>query len=155
MNDRVPIGGVQTLGELYSASMAKTSLTLILLGIIASMALLLGVIGVYAVIRSMVAQRMREIGIRMVFGAQHATLLRMFLRQGLRPVIIGITLGLGGAVALAHLMESLLFGVAPLDPAPYAVTSVSLLGAALLTIYLPVRSAVRFDPMRLCLRDGM
>jgi ABC-type antimicrobial peptide transport system permease subunit len=79
------------------------------------MALLLGVIGVYAVIRSMVAQRMREIGIRMVFGAQYASVTWMFVRQGLRPVIVGVTLGLGGAVALAHLMESLLFGVAPLD----------------------------------------
>jgi putative ABC transport system permease protein len=128
-------------------------LTLLLLGIIGSMALLLGVIGVYAAIRSMVAQRMREIGIRMVFGAQHATVTRFFLRQGLRPVIVGVTLGLAGAVALARLMESLLFGVAALDPLTYVITSVLLLGASLLTIYVPVRRALRVDPMRLCLRD--
>ena len=154
VNDRIPIGGVQTLGDLYSSSMARTTLTLILLAIIGSMALLLSVIGVYAVIRSMVAQRMREIGIRMVFGAPHASVTRMFLRQGLGPVIAGVTLGLGGAVALARLMESLLFGVAPLDLTTYVITSVSLLGAALLTIYFPVRRAVRFEPMRSCLRDG-
>ena len=101
----------------------------------------------------MVAQRMREVGIRMVFGAQHAAVTRSFVRQGLRPVIIGVTLGLAGAVALARLMESLLFGVAPLDPLTYVVTSVLLVGASLLTIYLPVRRALRVDPMRLCLRD--
>jgi predicted permease len=154
VSDRIPIGGVQTLGDLYSSSIARTSLTLVLLAVIGSMALLLGVIGVYAVISSMVAQRMREIGIRMVFGAQYGSVTRMFLRQGLRPVIIGVTLGLGGAVALAHLMESLLFGVAPLDLTTYVTTSVALVGAALLTIYFPVRRAVRFEPMRLCLRDG-
>ena len=153
ISNRMPIGGVQTLGDLYSSSMARTSLTLVVLGIIGSMALLLGVIGVYAVIRSMVAQRIREVGIRMVFGAQHAAVTRLFLRQGLRPVIIGVTLGLGGAVALARLMESLLFGVAPLDPLTYVITSVLLVGASLLTIYLPVRRALRVDPMRLCLRD--
>jgi predicted permease len=153
VSDRIPIGGVQTLGELYSSSIARTSLTLLLLGIIGSMALLLGVIGVYAVIRSMVAQRMREVWIRIVFGAPHAAVTRLFLRQGLRPVIIGVTVGLAGAVALARLMESLLFGVAPLDPLTYALSSVLLLGASVVTIYLPVRRALRVDPMRLCLRD--
>jgi ABC-type antimicrobial peptide transport system permease subunit len=78
----------------------------------------------------------------------------MFLRQGLLLVAAGVALGLGGAVTLSRLMETLLFGVTPLDLSTYAGVSALLLVAASLAIYLPVRRVVRFDPMQLCLRDG-
>jgi predicted permease len=154
VNGNLPLGSVQTMGDLYGQSMARTSLTLTLLGITGAMALLLGLVGIYGMIGYVVSQRASDIGIRMALGASNAALQRMFLRQGLLLVAAGVALGLGGAVTLSRLMETLLFGVTPLDLSTYAGVSALLLVAASLAIYLPVRRVVRFDPMQLCLRDG-
>jgi ABC-type antimicrobial peptide transport system permease subunit len=154
VNGSLPLGSVQTMGDMYGRSMARTSLTLMLLGLTGAMALLLGLVGVYGMISYVVSQRAADIGIRMALGASNAALKRMFLRQGLLLVAAGVALGLGGAVALSGLMETLLFGVTPLDLPTYAGVSALLLVAAALAIYLPVRRVVRIDPMQLCLRDG-
>jgi putative ABC transport system permease protein len=143
----LPLGSVQTLGEIYDASIARTSLTLLLLAITASMALLLGLVGIYGAISYMVAQRTREIGIRMALGAQNAALKRMLVSQVLLLVGVGVALGLGGAAALTRLMQSLLFGVTALDPATFVVVPIVLVVTALLAGYLPARRVTRIDPM--------
>jgi len=153
VNRNLPLGNVQTMNELYSQSMARTSLTLMLLAITASMALLLGLVGIYGVISYALAQRTREIGIRMALGARDATLKRMLLRQVVSLVAAGVILGLAGAAGLSTIMTSLLFGVEALDPLTYALVSGLLIGMALLAGYIPARRVTRIDPMRALRQD--
>jgi ABC-type antimicrobial peptide transport system permease subunit len=147
VNGSLPLGSVQTLGELYDRSMARTSLTLVLLAITGGMALLLGLVGIYGVISYLVAQRTREIGIRVALGAQHATLKRMVLGHVVVLVLVGVAFGLGGAAALSRLMKSLLFGVTALDPATYVLVALGLVVTAAIAGYLPARRVTRVDPM--------
>ena len=112
------------------------------------MALTLGLVGIYGVISYVLAQRTREIGIRMALGAQANALRGMLLAHVLALVSAGVALGLGGAAALSRLMRSLLFGVTPLDPTTYVAVSVALVAAALLAGYLPARRVTRVDPMQ-------
>jgi predicted permease len=148
VNPDLPLGSAEPLGALYDRSMARTSLTLVLLAITAMMALLLGLVGIYAVIAYVFAQRTREIGIRMALGARAGTLKGMLVAQVLALVGAGVVLGVGGAVALTRLMESLLFGVTALDPTVFVGVSVALFAVALLAGYLPVRRVTRVDPMQ-------
>jgi predicted permease len=147
INASLPLAGVQSMGDVYQRSLARTSLTLLLLGITASMALLLGVIGIYAVISCSLAQRTHEIGIRIALGAPSAALKRLVLGHVALLVGVGVAIGLAGAAALTRLMRTLLFGVGPLDPATYAGVCALLVGAALVAGYLPARRAARVDPM--------
>jgi putative ABC transport system permease protein len=147
VNPSLPLANVQTLDEIRADSMAQTSFTLTMLVIGASMALLLGIVGLYGVIAYIAAQRTREIGIRMALGAQMGDVRKMFLRHGLRLTTIGIALGVGAALALSRVMRALLFGVSPTDPMTYAAVSGALAGAMLLAIYLPARRAARVDPV--------
>jgi len=144
----LPLGSVETLGALYERSMARTALTLVLLAITSGMALLLGLVGIYAVIAYVLTQRTREIGIRMALGARAGTLKGMLLGQVLLLVGVGVALGAGGAAALSRLMTSLLFGVTPLDATTYVAVSASLFAVALLAGYLPARRVTRVDPMQ-------
>ena len=153
VNSNLPLANVETMGDIYERSMSRTSLTLMLLVITGAMALLLGLVGIYGMISYMVSQRTRDIGIRIALGAPTATLKWMFLSQGLRLVGIGVVLGLGGAVVLTRLMNTLLFGVTALDPATYVAVSALLVAAAVAAIYLSVRRVVRIDPMQVCLRS--
>jgi ABC-type antimicrobial peptide transport system permease subunit len=147
VNRNLPLGSVMTLGDVYGRSMARTSLTLVLLGITAGMALALGLVGIYGVLSYVVTQRTREIGIRMALGAREAQLRRTLLGHALVLVVLGVVLGLGGAALLARLMESLLFGVTALDPATYAAVAGVLIVTGALAGYLPARRATRVDPM--------
>src|SRR5205823_4581920 len=106
--------------DVYDQSMARTSFTLVMLGIAGTMALALGIIGIYGVISYVVSQRRREIGIRLALGAQQGELRRMFVRYGLALAGMGVAIGLGAAAILMRLMKSLLFGISPLDPLTYA-----------------------------------
>jgi putative ABC transport system permease protein len=142
-----PLMRARTLQQIYAGSMAQTSFALVMLAIAWSMALVLGVIGVYAVMAYTVAQRRREVGIRMALGAEAASVRGMFLRRGMLLTGVGIALGLAAAAALSRLMSSLLFGVTPFDPATYLVTATVLLIAALAAIYIPARRAATVDPM--------
>jgi predicted permease len=148
VDSSLPLGSVQTLGDLYDRSMARTALTLVLLAIAGAMALGLGLVGIYGVINYMLSLRTREIGIRMALGAHSANLQRLLLRQVLALVLVGTALGLGGAVALAQAMESLLFGVTALDPATYALVALLLVATAAVAGYLPARRVTRVDPMQ-------
>ena len=143
----LPVFLVRTLGDLYAASLARTSFTLVLLAIAGAMALALGVIGIYGVIAYVVSQRGREIGIRLALGARAAALEGMFVRQGVRLALVGVAIGLVAAVALTRVMASLLFGVAPLDPLTYAAALAVILAAAALASYVPARRAAMIDPM--------
>jgi hypothetical protein len=143
----LPLARVRTLGDLYDRSMARTSFTLVLLAIAAAMTLFLGVIGIYGVLSYAVAQRRREIGIRLALGAQTRAIRVLFLRRGLAVAGIGVALGLVGAAAFTRVMESLLFGVSPLDPVTFAAMPLLLAAAAMLASYLPARRAVAVDPV--------
>jgi predicted permease len=137
----------RTMREVYNQSLARTSFTLVMLAIAASMALFLGVVGIYGVISYAVSQRRREIGIRAALGAQQGELKRMFVRHALALAGGGVAIGLGAAAGLTRLMSTLLYGITPLDPVTYAVVPVILVIAAVLASYLPARRAVSVDPV--------
>jgi ABC-type antimicrobial peptide transport system permease subunit len=148
VNGRQPVFSfVNTVGQLYDQSMARTSFTLVILAIVGGMALLLGIVGIYGVIAYAVSQRTREIGVRMALGAQPAAMLPGFLKQGLLLAAIGVGLGLAAAVGLTRLMSSLLFGVSAADPLTYAAVSVLLMAAAVLASYVPARRAMAINPV--------
>jgi len=138
---------VRTMQEVYDRSLARTSFTLVMLGIAGAMALSLGIVGIYGVISYTVSQRRREIGIRLALGAPQGELKRMFVRHALALAAIGVAIGLGTAAALMRLMKSLLFGISPLDPLTYAAVPVVLAAAAALASYLPARRAAAVDPV--------
>jgi ABC-type antimicrobial peptide transport system permease subunit len=148
VNGNLPLAGVQTLGDLYQRSLARTSLTLVLLAITGAMALLLGLVGIYGVVSYTLSQRTREVGIRMALGARNAQLKMMLVRQVLLLAVLGVALGVGAAAALTRLMKSLLFGVAALDPVTYAVGAAVLLATAALAGWLPARRVTRIAPTR-------
>jgi predicted permease len=147
INPNLPVSGVRTLQEIYDASMARTSFTLVMLGIAGAMALLLGVGGLYGVISYSVSQRSREIGIRIALGAQARAVTRMFVTHGLALAIVGIAIGLVVALAIMRLMSSLLFDVSPIDPLTYVLVSAALIGATLLASYVPALRATTVDPI--------
>jgi predicted permease len=148
VDKNLPVFQVRTLEDVYDRSMARTSFTLVMLGIAGVMALVLGVVGIYGVIAYAVSQRTREIGIRIALGAPPAGLQGMFVRHGLLLAGIGAALGLAAASGVTRLMSSLLFGITALDPATYAVVSALLIAAAALASYLPARRATAVDPVR-------
>jgi predicted permease len=141
----LPLANVRSLEDDYLRSLARTSLTLMLLTIAGTMALLLGVVGVYGVIAYAVAQRTREIGIRIALGARDGELRRLFVRHAIAFGALGIGFGLAAAMVLSPLMSSLLFGVSALDTSTFIAASAALLGAVALASYLPARRATRID----------
>jgi predicted permease len=143
----LPLAEVHTFDYFYKRSMARTSFTLIMLGVAGAMALLLGVVGIYGVIAYSVSQRTREIGIRMALGAQQPTVTGMFVRHGLLLTAIGVACGLVAAALVMRLMSSLLFNVNPVDPITYGTVSLGLAGTAWLASYLPSRRAANVDPV--------
>ncbi len=146
-NSSLPLASVRTMQQIYDQSMARTSFTLVMLGIAGAMALVLGIIGIYGVISYAVSQRRREMGIRLALGAQQSELRRMFVRSGLALAAIGVAIGLMTAIALMRLMKSLLFGISPLDPITYIAVPLVLVMAAVLASYLPARRAAAVDPV--------
>jgi putative ABC transport system permease protein len=147
INPDVPLADAATLGELYTRSMARTSFTLVMLGVAGSMALLLGLVGIYGVISYSVSQRTREIGIRMAVGAQRSELTTMFVRQGLLLTGIGVGCGLVVALVTMRLMSSLLFNVSPVDPVTYVTITAGVAATAYLACYLPSRRAATVNPV--------
>jgi ABC-type antimicrobial peptide transport system permease subunit len=147
VDPNIPLANVHTLGYFYKESMARTSFTLVMLGVAGGMALLLGIVGIYGVIAYSVSQRTREIGIRMALGAQRQTLVGMFVRQGLWLTGVGIVCGLAAAFAVMRLMSSLLFNVSPVDPVTYSAMTVGVIVTAYLACYLPSRRAATVDPV--------
>ncbi len=146
VNPNLPVANVRTLQQLLDRSLARASFALVMLGVAAAVALVLGLVGIYGVIAYIVTQRTREIGIRMALGARQEDVRRLFLRHGLLLTGVGLAAGLVVSVALMRLMSALLFGVSPVDPLTYAAVSVGLAAVALLASYLPARRAAGVDP---------
>jgi len=143
----LPVASIRTMQTIYDQSLSRTSFALVMLGIAGTMALVLGIIGIYGVISYSVSQRRREIGIRLALGAQQSELRRMFMRSGLVLAGIGVAIGLAAAVGLMRLMKSLLFGISPLDPFTYVAVPLVLVAAAAFASYLPARRAAAVNPV--------
>jgi predicted permease len=147
VNPNLPLAAVQTLAEIEATAMAQTSFAMTMLAVAASVALVLGAVGIYGVISYVATQRTREIGVRIALGAQMADVRRLFLRHGLWLTATGIVLGIGVALVLTRVMSAMLFGVGPADPLTYAAVSAALAAVVLLATYLPARRAARVDPV--------
>ena len=147
VNESLPLASVQTMQEIYSQSLARTSFTLVMLAIAGTMALALGIIGIYGVISYTVSQRTREIGIRLALGAQRRELKWMFVRSGLMLTGLGALLGLIAASGLMQLIKSLLFGISPVDPLTYVAVPFALVASAAIASYLPARRASQVNPV--------
>jgi len=143
----LPVYGLMTMNERLSNSVADRRFNLLLLGGFAALALLLAGVGVYGVISYVVTQRTHEIGIRMALGAQRSDVARLFIKQGMKLVVLGVALGLFGAFALTRVMTGLLFNVGANDPLTFACVALSLSLIALAACYLPARRATRIDPL--------
>lgn len=147
VDGNLSLASLQTMADLYERSMARTSMTLKLLAITGTMALILGLVGIYGIVSYAVSERRREIGIRLALGARYAEVRRMFVRRALVLVAIGVAVGLAAALGLTRLMASQLFGVSPLDPLTHVAVAVLLVAAAGLASYLSVRRASMLDPV--------
>ena len=143
----LPVTLLQTMAEVHQRSMSRTTFMLTLLATSGGMALLLAVVGTYAVISYAVSQRTREIGIRLALGAGHGRLQLMFVQRGILWCGIGVAAGLMAALPLSSLMSSLLFEVSPADPLTYASMGLALLAAAAAASYLPARRVTRVQPV--------
>ena len=141
------VTSVKTTAQLFSENVARPRFNSLLLGLLAALAALLAALGIYGVISYAVAQRTREIGVRIALGAQRGDVLRLVFKQGLTLIVSGIVIGLVGAFMLSRLMESLLFGISATDPATFIVVSLLLVVVALLACYIPARRAMKVDPM--------
>jgi predicted permease len=146
VRSNIPLAQTRTLEEVYKRSMARTSFTLVMLGIAAAMALALGIVGVYAVIAYAAAQRTREIGIRAALGATSTDLNSMFVRHGLVMAAAGISIGLAASVVVTRFLKTLLFGVNPLDVQTLLIVSSLLTSAIMLASYIPARRAAGLNP---------
>jgi ABC-type antimicrobial peptide transport system permease subunit len=147
VNGSLPVASIETMGDIYNRSMARTSFTLVMLAVAGTMALALSLIGIYGVISYTVSQRTREIGIRMALGAQKGELRWIFVRSSLALTGVGVVIGMGAAAAVSRLMSSLLFGVSPLDPVSFAAVPLILAAAAATASYLPVSRVTGVNPV--------
>jgi len=142
-----PVSDLKTMDERIALSIGPRRAAVALLSVFAAMALTLAGIGLFGLVRYNVGQRIQEIGIRMALGAQPRDVLKMVLAQSARLILAGIIVGVGFALLLTRMMESLLYAVSPADPATFAGMAVLLAAVALLASYIPARRAMRIDPM--------
>jgi putative ABC transport system permease protein len=146
LNPEIP-ARFRMFSQLYSASLGSRRFNVILIGFFGIVALLLATTGVFGVMAYSVSRRTHDIGVRVALGARYRDVLKMILRQGLRTILIGVSVGLAGSLAFTRTLESLLFGVTPTDPLTFAAVILLLVAAALLACYIPARRAARVDPM--------
>ena len=142
-----PVSNIRTMEEILADSIARQRFSMLLLAIFAGVALVLAGVGIYGVMSYSVAQRTREIGIRMALGAQTGAVLKLAVGYGMKLVIAGIVIGLIAAFALTRVMSSLLFGVTATDPTTFTLISLLLVAVAALASYIPARRATKVDPM--------
>jgi putative ABC transport system permease protein len=147
LDPNIPVFSVRTMDEVIARSMAERRFALQLLGVFATVALLLAAIGIYGVMAYSFSQRTHEIGIRIALGAQHMDILRLAVGEGMQLVVIGLAFGLVGAAVLTRFIRTMLFDVSPADPITFAAISAVLAGVAFLACYIPARRATRVDPL--------
>jgi putative ABC transport system permease protein len=143
----IPVTKVRTMSDVMAISLAAQRFNTLLLGVFAAVALLLASVGLYGVLAFSVAQRTREIGIRMALGAQTRDVLRLVFRQGLTLSLLGIVAGVGVSLAGTRVLAGFLYGVAPTDPATFASVALVLVAVALVACLVPARRAMRVDPI--------
>ena len=149
----LPVFGLTPLATVVSDSLADRRFSLLLLAVFAALAVFLAAVGLYGVVAYSVSQRTQEIGVRMAIGARRGHVLSMVLTEGMKLALIGVAIGLIGALALSGLMSKMLFQVTPGDPVSYVVTAAVLVAIAALACYIPARRATRVDPI-VALRQG-
>ncbi len=142
-----PVSNLRSMDEIVSEAVARQRFSMLLLGIFAALAMVLAAVGIYGVMSYSIAQRTREIGLRIALGAQKSDVLKMILRQGLRFVAAGLAIGLAASFVLTRVMASLLFGISATDPATFVSISLVLIAVALLASYIPAVRAMKIDPM--------
>jgi predicted permease len=153
LDPALPLFGVELLEQTLANSLGQRRFTMVVLGTFALVAFLLAAIGVHGVLSYVVAQRTREIGIRMALGADRGSVRGMVLRQGTALAIVGLALGLLGALAISRVLSTLLYGVGARDPATFATAALLLGAVALLATYLPAGRAARVDPVEALRRE--
>jgi putative ABC transport system permease protein len=147
LDKNLPVYNIKTMEQYLAESIAQRRFNMLLLAVFAGVAVTLAVVGLYGVMSYMVSQRTHEIGLRMALGAQARDILKMAVRQGLVLIVLGIGVGLAGALALTRLMSGLLFGVGATDPATFAAIVLLLAFVSLIACYIPARRATRVDPL--------
>jgi putative ABC transport system permease protein len=155
LDPQAAVSGIRTLEQIRHESLSPPRLTTLLLGLVAALALALSAAGIGGVIAYSVSQRTQEIGIRMAMGAARGRVLTMVLGQGLRPIAVGLGLGLLGALALGRVMGDLLFGIQPTDPLCLSGSAAVLAAVSVVACLLPARRATRIEPMRALRAEGM
>jgi putative ABC transport system permease protein len=147
VDSQIPVSDILSMEDLMAVSLAQHRFNMLLLALFAALALILAAVGIYGLMAYSVSQRTHEIGVRLAIGAQRRDVLRLVLRDGARLTLVGIAIGIIAALALTRLMASLLFEVAPTDPATFAAVAILLEIVAFAACYIPARRATRVDPM--------
>jgi ABC-type antimicrobial peptide transport system permease subunit len=147
VDGQMPISKVRTMDQVLNEGTARQNFNMLLLTIFAGIALVLAAIGIYGLMSYSVEQQTAELGIRMALGADKPDLFRLVVKQGMTPALIGVAAGLAAALGATRLLQKLLYGVKPYDPASFALVAVVLTTVALLSVYLPARRAMSLDPV--------
>ena len=142
-----PVFEIASMDQLLSSMVAQRRFSMALLGTFAALALVLGVVGVYGVTSYLVAQRTREVGVRLALGAQPRQVVGMVVRQGMVVASVGLAVGIGAALATGRLMTGLLYGVSPYDVATLVGVMTVMVLATLAANWIPARRAARVDPL--------
>jgi putative ABC transport system permease protein len=142
-----PVSNVRTLDQVFAAAISQERFQALMLGLFATLALILACIGLYGVISYSVVQRTHEIGVRMALGAQPVDVLKLVIRQGMTLTLAGLVVGIAAGTFATRVLSDMLFGVAPRDPLTFAGVPVLLLVVAFLACYIPARRATRIDPL--------
>ena len=147
IDKNLPVTNVESFPNVLGSSVAQERFRTRLMTSFSLIALLLAAVGIFGVISYSASQRTHEIGIRMALGAEKRDVLRMVIGQGLKLALIGVAVGVGGALALTRFLGSLLYGVKPTDPLTFIAVSLILIAVALVACYIPARRAAKVDPM--------
>jgi putative ABC transport system permease protein len=143
----IPVGEMKAMTDIVSDSVASPRSTALLFSVFAGLAFTLGIIGIYGVLSFLVSNRTRELGVRMALGAQQRQVLSSVMIEGGKFSMLGIFLGISGAVAVMRILSSELYGVSATDPATFASVAVLVAGVALFACYIPARRAMHVDPI--------
>ena len=146
LGGQLPVSDVHAMDELIAVALAQQRFNMLLLGLFAALALILAAVGIYGAMACAANQRTHEIGLRTALGAQRIDVLRLIMRDGARIVLVGVASGIAGALALTHLMASLLFEVKPTDLSTFASVVFLLAFVVFAACYIPARRAMRVDP---------
>ena len=145
----LPVVDVMSMNEIIAQSVSPQRFNMLLLASFAGLALILAAVGIYSVLSYTVRRRIREIGIRMALGASNKDVVQMVLTDGLKPILVGVILGLAAALALSRVVSSLIYGVRATDPLTFAAVALLLLLVGIFATIIPAYRATRIEPVRI------